>query len=318
VLRLSFSWSSFVEALDRIAEAGDAPEFFTTFHPHPAGGIVRITCCDASAMLQDCYEAYEQVVAFSATLKPFEYYARLSGLDPDRVRTEEFLSPFPAKHRKVLIIPQVSTKFADREQNYARIADAVERIAALRQGNYFVFFPSFGFLERVFGLFRPPAGFTVLRQERETGLAAVEAILGQLRQGPPTILFAVQGGVFAEGVDYPGEMAIGAFVVGPPLQTYDLERELMRAYYERTYRAGFDYAYVLPAMAKAVQAAGRVIRSEQDRGLIVLLDNRFVQPGFSRAMPRDWFAASPQELVSDSILRDVAAFWADAGEERSR
>ena len=88
--------------------------------------------------------------------------------------------------------------------------------------------------------------------------------------------------MFSEGVDYPGDMAIGAFVVGPPLPNFDLEREEMRAYYQKQYNAGFDYAYAIPAMSKAIQAAGRVIRSETDRGLIVLMDNRFVQPGFSR------------------------------------
>jgi DNA excision repair protein ERCC-2 len=83
----------------------------------------------------------------------------------------------------------------------------------------------------------------------------------------------------------------------------------MKSYYQRRYGAGFDYAYVIPAMAKAIQAAGRVIRSESDRGLIVLLDGRFIESGYSRAMPADWFASDATELVSDGILREVAAFW---------
>ncbi len=144
--------------------------------------------------------------------------------------------------------------------------------------------------------------------------ADVEAVLESLRsQEHPTIVFAVQGGTFSEGVDYPGEMVIGAFVVGPPLPTFDLEREEMRKYYQRKYNAGFDYAYAIPAMAKAVQAAGRVIRSETDRGIIVLLDSRFVEPGYSRAMPADWFESDAKELVSDSILKEVAEFWKGAG-----
>ncbi len=132
----------------------------------------------------------------------------------------------------------------------------------------------------------------------------------QLREGSvPTILFAVQGGMFSEGVDYPGEMAIGAFVIGPPLPNFDLEREQMREYYQKQYHAGFDYAYAIPAMAKAIQAAGRVIRSETDRGLIVLMDNRFVQSGYSRSMPVDWFESDVSELVSDGILKEVSDFW---------
>jgi DNA excision repair protein ERCC-2 len=150
----------------------------------------------------------------------------------------------------------------------------------------------------------------VLKQERDMKTPQVEAVLEQLREGSaPRVLFGVQGGVFSEGVDYPGEMAIGAFVIGPPLPNFDLEREQMRQYYQKRYQSGFDYAYVIPAMAKAIQAAGRVIRSEKERGLIVLMDNRFVQPGYSRSMPRDWFESDVSELVSESILKEISDFW---------
>jgi DNA excision repair protein ERCC-2 len=318
VLRLCFYWSEFTEALQYAGDP-DRPEFFTTFHPHPTGGTVKITCCDASALLKDCYGEYEQVVGFSATLKPFDYYVRLSGLDAEKVLTAEFATPFPPEKRKLLIIPQVSTKYSRRESNYARIADAVERIAALRRGNYFVFFPSFDFLERVAALIRAPEGFTVLRQERSMKASGVEAIMDTLRsREAPTIVFAVQGGSFSEGMDYAGEMVIGAFVVGPPLPGYDLEREQMKDYYQRQYGAGFDYAYVIPAMAKAIQAAGRVIRSETDRGLIVLMDSRFIEPGYARSMPADWFESDAAELVSGSILREVADFWAASFEVGER
>lgn len=140
--------------------------------------------------------------------------------------------------------------------------------------------------------------------------AQVEAVLERLRLGAePTLVLAVQGGSFSEGVDYAGEMAVGAFVVGPPLPKYDLEREEMRGYYQLQYGAGFDYAYVIPAMAKAVQAAGRVIRSETDRGIVVLMDGRFLEPGYHRAMPADWFESRVTELVSEGILKEVAEFW---------
>lgn len=309
ILRLCFYWSEFTAALEHVVDP-DRQEFFATYHPGPAGGTVKITCCDASAMLEGCYDPYGHVVGFSATLKPFDYYARLSGLDPATVRTAEFHSPFPKELRKLLIIPQISTRYARRERNYARIADALQRITALRRGNYFVFLPSFQFLERVVALFQPPEGFAVLRQEREMSSPRVEAILEHLRAGSvPTVVFAVQGGSLSEGVDYAGEMVIGAFVVGPPLPNYDLEREEMRRYYQRQYGAGFAYAYTIPAMAKAIQAAGRVIRSETDRGLIVLMDDRFLDPGYSRSMPADWFESDAAELVSDSILGEVTDFW---------
>ena len=309
LLRLCYLWAEFTAILELAADP-TREEFFTTFHPEGAGGTVRITCCDAAAMLAECYGDYGQVVAFSATLKPFDYYLRLCGLAGGMVRTAEFASPFPRERRKLLVIPQVSTRYSQRERNYERIADALRRIAALKAGNYLVFLPSFAFLERVAELFRPPEGFQVLRQERGMKAAQVESVLESLRsRSIPTVVFAVQGGSFAEGVDYAGETVIGAFVVGPPLPSFDLEREEMRGYYQRRYGAGFDYAYAIPAMARAVQAAGRVIRSETDRGLIVLMDGRFLEPGYSRSMPADWFEADAAELVSGSILGEIAAFW---------
>ncbi len=309
VLRLSFYWSEFAQTLE-LAAGAEKQEFFVSCQSGQGGGSVKITCCDASALIKERYLDYRQVVAFSATLKPFEYYAALSGLDPARVRTAEFHSPFPAERRKLLIIPQVSTRYARRERNYARIAQAVERISALRPGNYFVFFPSFDFLERVAQLFRAPQGFELLRQERGMSGARTREILDRLRvPGAPTLVFAVQGGSLAEGVDYAGEMAIGAFVIGPPLPGFDLEREEMRGYYQRRYDAGFQYAYAIPAMAKAIQSAGRVIRSETDRGLIVLMDDRFLETMYSSAMPADWFRSAASELVSGAILQEVSSFW---------
>jgi len=316
LLGLARAWSEFSATLELVRSA-QHQEFVTTWHP-AQGGTLRITCCDASRLLADSYAGYQQVVGFSATLKPFDYYARLSGLDPERVTTEEFGSPFPPKLRKLMIIPQISTRYTERERNYAKIADALERIVALKRGNYFAFFPSFSFLDEVARRFRAPKGVAVLVQERSMSAARQESVLEALREpNGAQLVFAVQGGSFSEGVDYRGDMAIGAFVVGPPLPTYDLERELMREYYERRFGAGFAYAYAIPAMAKAVQAAGRVIRSETDRGIVVLMDSRFLEPGFSAAMPADWYRNDAAELVSTSILKEIETFWRQVEPERT-
>ena len=311
VLRLCYYWGEFTQTLE-IAAKAEKQEFFTTYQPQQGGGSVKITCCDASAMIAERYGDYQQVVGFSATLKPFEYYATLSGLDSVRVRTAEFQSPFPAGSRKLLIIPQVSTKYAGREKNYGKVAEAIARMVAIRAGNYLAFFPSFEFLERVAGLFQAPEGFQLLSQQRQMKSSRSEEILDRLRaRDVPTVVFAVQGGSFAEGIDYAGEMAVGVFVVGPPLPNFDLEREEMRGYYQRHYGAGFAYAYTIPAMAKAIQSAGRVIRSETDKGIIVLMDSRFLEKGYSRTMPADWFESEASELVSGTILKDLTEFWAD-------
>ncbi len=306
ILNLGFYWSQFTEALEFVGSG--RKEFFTTFEPNPTS--VRITCCDASELLKDSYESYAQVVGFSATLKPFSFYSQLSGLKDRNLKTAEFVSPFSRDQRKVLIIPQVSSKYSDRQRNYPRIAEVIARIAAVKQGNYFAFFPSFDFLSRVLQEFKTPEGFEVLRQPSGMRREAVDEVLDKLRESSAHhIVFAVQGGVFSEGIDYPGKMAIGAFVVGPPLPTFDLVREEMRRYYEENYDAGFDYAYTYPAMAKAVQAAGRVIRTETDKGIIILMDDRFTQPSYTKSMPLDWFNESAAELVSQNILSDLRKFW---------
>ena len=316
ILRLSRMWSEFTDALE-FTEDPTHPEFFTTYHEQGQGSEVRITCCDASQMLAETYDSYDQVVGFSATLKPFDFYAKLSGLSATETQFAEFQSPFPAENRKVLIIPQISTKYSDRERSMPRIAETIEKVVDIRPGNYFAFFPSFDFMERACARFRPPEGFKVLKQEREMRAPQVQAIVEGLKAGSdPTVIFAVQGGVFSEGVDYPGEAIVGAFIVGPPLPSFDLEREEMRGYYEKEYESGFDYAYTYPAMSKAIQAAGRVIRSETDRGLIVLMDNRFLHPSYAKSMPSNWFAEMPNELVSQKILQDVKEFWYGKGGEK--
>ncbi len=305
IMRLCWQWSDFTQAL-----SSEGEEFFTTFRRQHGGGTIKVTCCDASAMLSGQLDLFQQVVGFSATLKPFDYYARLSGFDLETVVTKEFPSPFPRSNRKLLVIPQVSTRYSDRSLNYQKISEAIRRIVCLKSGNYFVFFPSFEFLQRVADLTEVP-GSRILLQKPQMKQTEVNACLDHLKLGEePTVIFAVQGGVFSEGVDYPGNMIIGAIIVGPALPGYDIERELLRSYYEKHYGSGFDWAYTYPSMAKVVQSAGRVIRSEEERGLIVLMDQRFTKSNYVKSMPADWFDSSVQELVSTSIIQDVSEFWA--------
>lgn len=311
VLKLVFYWSEFTEILEQIQD-GDRPQFFISWWPEGNTGAIKITCCDASLLIKPRYKNYENVVAFSATLKPFDYYSKLSGLQSEDLITSEFQSPFDHSRRKILIIPQISTKYAQRETSARKIADTIHRVTSLRKGNYLALFPSFEFMERTVRELAPPTGMRLIVQPRFMKNEDVENVLDILRTGTvPTILFAVQGGHFSEGVDYPGDMLIGAFVVGPPLPTFDFEREEVRAYFEKNYQKGFDYAYTYPAMARAVQSAGRVIRSEKDKGIIILMDDRFLEKSYSQSMPLDWFRETPRELVSGSILKDLSEFWSE-------
>lgn len=309
VLRLSNTWSDFMAALEFTG-----PAFFQTYQRNYLGEMLKVTCCDAAEHLKKVYKEFQNVVAFSATLKPFDYYQTLMGLQGEKTKTVEFTSPFPAENRKLLIIPQISTKLNDRESSAPRIADVITRVVRLKPGNYIALFPSFDFLFKARALLNLPE-YQILQQGREMKPSLVKGYLEELKLGDkPTLLLGVQGGIFSEGIDYAGDMLIGAFVVGPALPTFDFEREQVKSYYEGIYgkEKAFDYTYVYPAMAKAVQSAGRVIRSEKDRGVIVMMDPRFLQTSYAQCMPQGWFEESPQELVSQSILSDITGFWEDS------
>lgn len=178
----------------------------------------------------------------------------------------------------------------------------------LRHGNYLVCFPSFAFLEQVRPLLRLP-GFEVLAQPPRAGAAELERILAELRDSRGRVVLAVQGGSLSEGIDLPGEALIGCVVVGPSVPPPDLERRLARDYFDRACGEGEAYTSTYPAMARAVQAAGRVLRGPEERGLLAFLDDRFLRPEYARCFPADWFRESPREAVSGAILAEVAAFW---------
>jgi DNA excision repair protein ERCC-2 len=306
IMRFCYYWSEFTKVLEFIVNERD--EFFTTLHANPT--TIKITCCDASEMLKPAYDDFKQVVGFSATLKPFNYYSQLTGLRSGKLQTKEFPSPFSTDKRKIIIIPQISTKYSNRTRSYPRIAEVITKVTALKKGNYLVFFPSFEFLDKTAAHFYAGTTVRVIQQRKGMTKKEVNDVLVSLQHPTQSsIIFAVQGGIFSEGIDYPGDMAIGVFVVGPPLPTFDLESDHKRQYYQQKYAAGFDYAYIYPAMAKAVQSAGRVIRSETDKGLIVLIDDRFTQPSYTTCMPEDWFDLHHRELISQSILSDITTFW---------
>ncbi|MBO9667151.1 MAG: ATP-dependent DNA helicase [Bdellovibrio sp.] len=311
VLRLANVWSDFTQAMEL-----EGPEFFRTYQKGKIYGedneTLKVTCCDASMHLHEVYKSFKNVVAFSATLKPFSYSTKLLGFEDEGTRCLEFVSPFPRDHRKIILIPQISTKYRDRSQSAPKIAQAMEKIMAVKPGNYIALFPSFDFMKDVERHLKE-SFYQRLVQQREMKAARVDDFLSFMKnQDIPTLLLAVQGGVFSEGVDFPGEMLIGAFVIGPALPTFDFEREQIRQYYEAKADKdmAFNYTYVYPAMAKTIQSAGRVIRSENDKGLIVLMDSRFLENTYSETMPQGWFENSPQELVSSKILSDVTEFWA--------
>lgn len=278
----------------------------------PTGSAVGVCCVDPSRRLAVQHRRSRGVLAMSATLAPLEYYRAQLGLDALTVRVP---SPFLAEHRCVLVVPQVTTQLRERERHAPTIARLIEDIVRARAGRYAAYFPSFEFLSRVRALLDLPSE-SLLVQLPDMPLVLRQRMLARMRRQPgPVLLLAVTGGVFAEGIDLPGEELIGALIVGLSLPAPSFERVLMRQYFdEHAEGQGFAHAMLYPAMQRVVQAAGRVLRTPEDRGVIALLDHRFAEPGYAECLPRDWYRYHPDELVTEDPAGQVAAFWARAGE----
>jgi DNA excision repair protein ERCC-2 len=292
---LKLEGGEFAHVLDR--NAGDA--------------LLQIICLDPSRQLGKRNQGFHCVIGMSATLTPLLFYRDVLGFERD-TELLRLPSPFPAANRKVLILPEVSTSYRDRSRNASRIARIIEEVIALRRGNYLAFFPSFEFQTEV-ALHLSPRNYRLLLQERSMPDHARNSLLEKLlHQRETNLLLAVQGGIFAEGVDYPGELAVGAFIVGPALPRVSFEQELMRQYYEEMRSKGFDYAYLFPGMNRVIQSAGRVIRSEEDRGIILLLDKRFTYENYAGLLPREWYIDSPSELVRKQYLEELKCFWLES------
>ncbi|MBQ4140135.1 MAG: ATP-dependent DNA helicase [Clostridia bacterium] len=272
---------------------------------------LKLYCLDPSARLDDALgEAYASVF-FSATLTPADYFSDILGGGRDSCSIS-LPSPFPRENLGLIALTNVSTRFEDRDRSYKRIAGAIAATVAAKRGNYIVYFPSYKYMQSVTDIFtaRYPnvpvaiqrSGMT--RQEREEFLSFFENDVGCLRVG-----FCVLGGSFSEGVDLPGSRLIGTLIVGVGLPGLSAERNIIRDYFENRAECGYDYSYTYPGMNSVLQAAGRVIRRPDDRGVVVLIDDRYAEEKYRALYPPHWsemkFASDIPEL--QGILGD---FWA--------
>ena len=287
------------------------------------GSDVRLTqlCLDPSAFLQQNFALGRAAVLFSATLAPPSYYKDLCGL-PD-ARAVALKSPFPQENFALYCACNVSTRYRDREAACTQIADYLAEMTGARTGNYIVFFPSYQYLDKVRAVFEEKyPNIPVLVQQTALDEAGREEFLARFAPDPDETLlaFAVLGGVFGEGVDLAGSRLIGVAVVGPGLPQVGARQEQLRDYFERTRGSGFDYAYRYPGMNKVLQAAGRVIRTPQDRGVVLLIDDRFSMWDYRRLMPPHWSHFTP--VYDCNVLRtELEKFWQtdnpDAGPEET-
>lgn len=288
----------------------------------PGGSGIGVLCLDPARRLERLHRRQDGVIAMSATLEPVDYFVDVLGLarlEPAVIRAA---SHFPTEHRCVCIVPTVRTTQEQRELHAPAIAALVDEIIDIEPGNYAVFFSSFRYLGTVAAHLHRAAlakrGIDLLVQPPGANEAIRARFIERLVRGDrPTLLLAVSGGVFGEGIDLPNRALIGAIVVGPALPNLDFERRLMQGYYaERGLDPadGFAYAMAYPGMQRVVQAAGRVHRAPEDRGVIVLLGARFCEPPYCDAIPSHWYDYAPDELVTEEPAARLRRFWSNARE----
>lgn len=251
-------------------------------------------------------------VFFSATLTPFHYFqSQLS--NQANTLTARFPSPFPPEHLKVCIIPSVDTRYQQREYSLSSLCDWVEIIIHAQPGNYLVTLPSFEYLKQVHQELATRTVFSddtreLIAQDLQMNTQAREFFLNQLcSDTKATTALAISGGLFAEGVDLKGDQLIGALIVGPALPMADDNNEHIKQLFDEQGFDGYEFAYRLPGWIRVLQTAGRVIRDESDKGVVVLFDPRFAQPAYRKLHPPHW---QPSTIRAQEQLREeLADFW---------
>ena len=273
---------------------------------------VKLFCVNPSGNLLECMEQGRSTVLFSATLLPVNYYKEL--LTGNILDNAIYIdSPFDTRKRLLVIAKDVSSKYTRRgEDEYIKILRYIEEIVSACVGNYMVFFPSYKLMNDVYEL-AEIMGFTdkvkIIRQMSGMNEDEREEFLNyfSVKEESTLIGFCVLGGIFSEGIDLKNEMLIGSIIVGTGLPLVCSEREILKNYYDETDRRGFDYAYLYPGMNKVQQAAGRVIRTDDDYGVIALLDERFLQRTYLSLFPREW---SDYRRTGNQEIKDIVEhFW---------
>jgi DNA excision repair protein ERCC-2 len=263
---------------------------------------LRLHCLEPERDLAVLFARCRAVVAFSATLQPFALRRELLGLPEERTDTLALPTPFPRQRRALVIEPRADTRVRSRAREAPRLARRLAGFAASVPGHVLALAPSFAWIEALRAELTLP-GRLVLAQASGDGPAERQRLLGALASDPepPVLLLAAAGGFFGEGVEWPGRLA-GVAVLGPCLPPPDLARELLRRRYEERFGAeeGYALAYALPGMTRVIQGAGRLIRSERDRGVVALYDRRFLAEPWRSLLPAEWTGGGePEDLVGD-------------------
>ena len=288
-------------------------ERYVIYSEHEEDGRfkLRLFCVDPSRHLQECLDKGRAAVLFSATFLPIQYYKEMLSTNTDNYAV--YAQTSFAKEQSFLCIGKdVSSRYKRRnEAEFQKIAGYIIELVSAKKGNYMVFFPSYQLLEQVLEQFLSTAPKELRTLVQKSGMKEDERedFLNEFSAsgGDSLIAFCVLGGIFGEGIDLKEERLIGVVIVGTGLPQIGNEREILKEYYDRKTGAGFDYAYRYPGMNKVLQAAGRVIRTASDRGIIALLDERFLENSYLRLFPREW--TSYTVFDQNNVRQAVSDFW---------
>lgn len=315
VLDLYFQVRSFLDICDRLDEC------YVIYTQLDEGGrfMIKLYCVDPSVNIQECLDKGNSTVFFSATLLPVDYYKSLLS------RTKEDYaiyaqSCFDQRKKQVWIGQDTSTRYTSRGPGqYRRMAEYIREAVEAKTGNYLVFFSSYRMLEDVAECFEAirPEGARLMCQTGNMSEREREEFLEEFSEdGRETLVgFCVMGSFFGEGIDLKRDRLIGVIVVGAGLPQVCNEREILKRYYDSRGMDGFQYAYLCPGMNKVLQAAGRVIRTEEDRGIILLLDQRFTQYQYRRMFPREW--ADYRLCTVGDVGEKIKEFWREQEDSQS-
>lgn len=273
---------------------------------------IKLYCVNPAENLHEYLDKGRSTVFFSATLLPMIYYRKLLS-----TRTDDYgiyvRSPFEQKNRCLLTCMDVSSRYTRRDyEEYRKMAGYLARMVWQKKGNYMAFFPSYKLLEDVYRIYEEEFSADWVRcicQTSEMNEREREEFLDEFTEGTEKTLlgFCVMGGIFSEGIDLMGDRLIGAAIIGTGLPQVSAEREILKKYYDEKGENGFDYAYRYPGMNKVLQAAGRVIRTQEDTGTILLMDDRFWNMDYRSLFPEEWNDIIPCRLNTvEKILRQ---FW---------
>lgn len=294
----------------RIARQFDEMRYRTMIIPEGKRICVRLWCYDPSEHLRKVFKRVGGTAMFSATLAPINHYAQQLGLDAGGEDTLLRLeSPFPPENLLSLKLP-VSVKFNDRERTLDAVVQIIRAMAQAHPGNYLACFPSFDYLNKAYERYRFyfPDDF-VMRQQSAMNEAARAQFIECFEEHPQQsmVAFIVLGGVFAEGVDLPEDRLSGAAIVSTGIPQIGFERSLLQEMYDDGFGSGYDVAYTYPGMRRVLQAAGRVIRTENDRGVVLLLDTRYDGEQVKELLPNHWRVERVKKM--EVLKKRLKDFW---------